>query len=364
MPLPAGVETVTVSSGEPLTLPDGTPMQGRLIFDSPNPVTIGEDDLVLGGPVEVPLVAGEFTVELVATDATDMSPSGWTYQVRALLTNAPGWTRHLSLPQATPSVVLADVLVPDPVEGEFTTLSAPRGGVTLATDGAPAVSLGINGDWALDTGTRRLYGPKASGAWPVFSVIPAPTASGWTRNGFAALDGTDLYLTREADGFGAGSSWFGTVQATDGLDVTFEVEMSGGTGADGVCFALATPATASSFVGAGGGDLGLVGCTSVALALDTGAGSRARVVTTDADSMDTVATYGGALTLRPAPVTVRVRYADGAMSAWVDGVNIFDAVAVAAPASARVGWTGANGGLTDDHIVRDAQFVARGGIQL
>lgn len=128
MPLPAGVETVTVSSGEPLTLPNGTPIQGRLIFTSPNLVTIGEDDLVLGGDAEATLTDGEFSVELVATDATGMSPSGWTYQVRALLTNAPGWTRYLSLPKATPAVALADVLVPDPVEGEFTTLAAPREG--------------------------------------------------------------------------------------------------------------------------------------------------------------------------------------------------------------------------------------------
>ncbi|MFF7161711.1 hypothetical protein ACFZBP_10080 [Streptomyces sp. NPDC008086] len=154
------------------------------------------------------------------------------------------------------------------------------------------------------------------------------------------------------------------MEATDGLDVTFEAEMSGGTGADVICFALAAPGTASSFVGGGGGDLGLTGCVSVALALDTGAGSRARIVTTDADSMDTVATYGGALTLWPAPVTVRVRYEDGAMSAWIDRVQIFNAVAVSAASTARIGWTGANGGLTDDHIIRGAQFVARGGIQL
>ena len=57
MPLPAGVETVTVSSGEPLTLPDGTAMRGRLIFTGPDLVTIGEDDVILGGTVEVPLVA-------------------------------------------------------------------------------------------------------------------------------------------------------------------------------------------------------------------------------------------------------------------------------------------------------------------
>ncbi|MFD9193006.1 hypothetical protein ACFWCA_32935 [Streptomyces phaeochromogenes] len=364
MPLPPGVEMVTVSAGEPLTLFDGTVAKGRLVFTGPDLVTIGGQDVIGGGTVEVPLVDGEFSETLVATDATGMSPSGWTYRVEAVLSNGPGWVRHISLPKASPAVALADVIVPDPVAGEYTVLAVPRGGATLATNGTPAGGLGIDGDWALDAGARRLYGPKASGAWPTFSVVPPPDESGWTRNGFAALTGSDLFLTHAADGFGAGSSWYGTVQPTDGLDVTFECEMSGGSGADGVCFALAAPATASSFVGAGGGDLGLVGCTSVALALDTGAGSRARVVTTDADSMDTVATYGGALTLRPAPVSVRVRYASGALSAWIDGVQIFNAVAVAATSTARVGWTGSNGGLDDDHIIRSAQFVARGGIQL
>ncbi|WP_028807882.1 lectin-like domain-containing protein [Streptomyces canus] len=364
MPLPAGVELVTVRSAQPLTLPDGTWIQGTLTFTGPDLVTIGGQDVVLGGGVKVQLADGQFSVPLVATDATGMSPTGWTYKVVANFTNAPSWTRYISLPKATPSVALADVLVPDPVAGTYTVLAVPRGGVTLATSGAPASGLGIDGDWALDTGTRRLYGPKAAGAWPAFSVIPAPTATGWVRNGFAVLSGTDLYLTHAADGFGAGSSWYGTAQPTDGLDVTFDVEMSGGTGADGVTFALAAPATAATFVGAGGGDLGLTGCTAVALALDTGGGSRARIVTTTATAMTTVATYGGALTLRPAPVSVRVRYASGALSAWVGGTQIFNAVAVAATSTALVGWTGSNGGSNDNHIVRNTSFVARGGIQL
>jgi hypothetical protein len=364
MPLPAGVELVTVSSGQPLTLFDSTLAKGRLLFTGPNLVTIGGHDVILGGTVETPLVDGQFTEQLVATDATGMSPSGWTYRVQAILTNGPGWTRYISLPKATPTVALADVLVPDPVAGTYTVLEVPRGGSIQATSGTPASGLGIDGDWALDTGTRRLYGAKAAGAWPTFSVIPAPTATGWTRNGFAALSGTDLYLTHAADGFGAGSSWYGTVQPTDGLDVTFDAEMSGGTGADGITFALAAPATATSFVGAGGGDLGLTGCTAVALALDTGSGSRARIITTTASAMTTVATYGGSLTLRPAPVTVRVKYTAGTLSAWVGGTQIFNAVTVAATSTALVGWTGSNGGSNDNHIIRNASFVARGGIQL
>ena len=123
MPLPAGVETVTVSSGEPLTLPDGTLIQGRLIFTGPGLVTIADDDVILGGRVETQLVDGEFSVTLVATDATGMSPTGWTYQVTAALSNAPGWERYISLPKAVPDVVLADILIPDPVEGTYATLA-------------------------------------------------------------------------------------------------------------------------------------------------------------------------------------------------------------------------------------------------
>lgn len=235
----------------------------------------------------------------------------------------------------------------------------------LTTVGQPDDAVGIDGDWALDAGARRLYGPKTAGAWTAWLNIPAPTEPGWQLNGFATLETTDLYLTHAADGFGSGTCWRTTTDPTDGLDVTFECEMSGGTGADGVTFALADPVdTAATFQGGGGGELGLVGCTAVAVALDTGAGSRARIVTTSPTTMTTVATYGGALALRTAPVVVRVRYADGALSAWVDGVLLFDQVVVAAPATARLGWTGSNGGANDDHIIRSVEFVAAGGIEL
>jgi len=235
----------------------------------------------------------------------------------------------------------------------------------LTTVGQPDDAVGIDGDWALDAGARRLYGPKTEGAWTSWLRIPPPTDPGWQLNGFAVLDGADLYLTHAVDGFGAGTCWRTTTDPTDGLDVSFECEMSGGTGADGITFALADPAdTAATFQGAGGGDLGLVGCTAVALALDTGGGSRARIVTTSPTAMTTVATYGGVLDLRTAPVLVRVRYTAGVLSAWVDGVLLFDQVAVVAPAAARVGWTGSNGGANDDHIIRSVEFVAAGGIEL
>ncbi|MEV7240469.1 hypothetical protein AB0N92_04285 [Streptomyces sp. NPDC093248] len=138
MSLPAGVERVTVTSGQPLTLPDGTLVQGRLIFSGPDVVTIAGQDVILGGAVEVPLVDGQFSVTLCASDATGMSPTGWTYRVAAVLANAPNWVRHITLSKATPNVVLADVVVPDPVAGEFASL------VDLAAGGTIGGSLAID----------------------------------------------------------------------------------------------------------------------------------------------------------------------------------------------------------------------------
>lgn len=110
MPVPAGVETVTVSSGEPLILPDGTPIQGRLLFTGPELVTIAADNTIVCGTSEATLADGEFSITLIATDATGMDPTGWTYKVTGQFINAPNWVKYISLPQATPSVNLSDIV--------------------------------------------------------------------------------------------------------------------------------------------------------------------------------------------------------------------------------------------------------------
>lgn len=160
MPLPPGVETVTMTSGEPLALPDGTLLRGRLLITGPDLVTIGSQDVILGGTVEVPLINGEFTVTLCATDATGMSPTGWTYRVRAELANAPGWTRYVTLPKAAPSVVLADVIAPDPVAGVYTVLvegasllAKAQNLADLTNAGTARTNLGLGNAAVRDVGT-------------------------------------------------------------------------------------------------------------------------------------------------------------------------------------------------------------------
>jgi hypothetical protein len=139
MSLPAGVETVTVTSGTPLIRFDGAFKQGSLVFTGPDLVTIGEDDVITGGGVEVPLVDGEFTVTLCATDATGMSPTGWTYKVASRFTNATNWIRHITLPKGASPVKLADILVPDAVAGTYTVLKDPSYIGNVLVSGTPTV---------------------------------------------------------------------------------------------------------------------------------------------------------------------------------------------------------------------------------
>jgi hypothetical protein len=154
----SSVEKVTVSSGQPLVLPNGAWMQGKLIFTAPDLAVIGAQDVTLGGAVEVPLVDGAFSVQLVATDATGMSPTGWTYTVTAMLTNGPDWIRYVTLPKATASVVLADVVVPDPVAGTYTVLKDPSyiGNVvvsgTPATGKVPTATSATTATWQMPSG--------------------------------------------------------------------------------------------------------------------------------------------------------------------------------------------------------------------
>ncbi|WP_116380837.1 hypothetical protein [Cupriavidus taiwanensis] len=65
--------------------------------------------------------------------------------------------------------------------GSATGTPPPSGGTVLSGTGAPANSLGNNGDYYLDTSTWTLYGPKADGVWPAgVSLVGQSGGSGGT----------------------------------------------------------------------------------------------------------------------------------------------------------------------------------------
>jgi hypothetical protein len=184
------VDGVTVSSGKPLCRPDGTPFEGKLYFTGPDVVTVAGQEIVLGGTTEADLEGGQFSATLAASDTSGMSPSGWTYKVTAAFSNAPGWVRYIALTKANPVVSLADVIVPDPVAGNFTVLADPAALLAKAQnladlpDKAEARSnLGLalyalltgadfTGDVSVE-GYATLAGGQANNGWSVVHFLAA-----------------------------------------------------------------------------------------------------------------------------------------------------------------------------------------------
>ena len=88
------------------------------------------------------------------------------------------------------------------------------GSKILTGAGAPAASLGANGDFYFDSTAKSLYGPKAGGAWPATGVVlsgPAGAngATGATgangANGATGANGTQFLAGAGAPGNGVGA---------------------------------------------------------------------------------------------------------------------------------------------------------------
>jgi hypothetical protein len=125
MTIPEGVPRRTVQVGK-LILPSGDPYEGRIVFTGPGLVTVGALDLALGGGVPLFLVDGDGTVDLIPNDVDGMNPTGWTYRVDGLFTNAPNFTRYISLPSGvSPLILTGGALIADPVQGQYTVLLDP-----------------------------------------------------------------------------------------------------------------------------------------------------------------------------------------------------------------------------------------------
>lgn len=134
MSIPPGVETVTVTSGEPLTTPDGTIMRGHIRFVAPDLAVAPSDNYTLGGEAVAELVDGEFSITLVAPDATGINPTGWTYTVIGEFTNAPNWETFALLTKDQPNVALSDVIESEAISPAFSTIYLRRDGGTMTGD--------------------------------------------------------------------------------------------------------------------------------------------------------------------------------------------------------------------------------------
>ncbi|MER5878620.1 hypothetical protein ABT119_22215 [Streptomyces sp. NPDC001910] len=205
----------------------------------------------------------------------------------------------------------------------------------------------------------------APAAEPGRVTVPAPGSGGWTRNGSARLSGADLQLTRTA-AHQAGSAVFQVPVVTDGLKAAFVTVIGGGSGGDGLTFGLLDPARATpTALGADGGGLGWAGKPGVAITFDTHrntgdpSANFIGVTAATGDSSRTLATTSARVPdLRSGPHAVAIAVSGKTLSVWMDGARLLTATVPALPATALPVFTGANGGKTDNHAVRDTVITA------
>lgn len=202
MPLPAGVDAVTLNAGaNGLLAPDGTARAGTVtLTPSVDRVVSAEHGLIVLGPSNATLSAsGTFTLgPVLATDAAGFEPTGWTYRVDENFTGQPPRSYSVLLPAASPTVALQSLVEVEASDG--TVVLVPGGGTPSST-----VVAETSYGQASDAGSATTYarGDHTHGT-------PALPPTGTTAGTYAA--GNDSRLsdartpTAHASSHGSGGS--------------------------------------------------------------------------------------------------------------------------------------------------------------
>jgi hypothetical protein len=267
----------------------------------------------------------------------------------------------------TPAFVASSTNIPDLRGGSHNAVVRVSGTtVTVSIDSTqvlsaqvpalkPSAIVGFSGATGGTTDVHTVSNAQITGGG---TTLPAPPAAGWTTNGSAAVTGGTVKLTDVAQNQ-TGTAIFGTPVATAHLDVTFTIQIGGGTGADGLALMLLDPTKCTpTSIGTGGGGLGYSGLTGTAVAFvtyqQTGYPSKnfAGISTAgNGRALTFTSTATNVPNLRTGTHVAHV-YNGGAgnLIVQVDGVQVLD-TPVAFPANALVGFSGATGGATDLHQV-------------
>jgi hypothetical protein len=196
--------------------------------------------------------------------------------------------------------------------------------------------------------------------------IPAP-GGGWSYNGTAHMSGSDTALDTATPSV-AGTAIYPHAVSTANITAQFEVQIGGGTGANGMAFALLNPGTPANSVGSNGRNFGLGGLGGAAVLLSTypvyGVASNnfISVVTLSNGGLNFVATRVPLGQLRSGlhmiEVTV-VKQASGSslVTVYMDGLEVIQTHSLTLPSTAMPAFSGATGGLTDVHTVSNATIA-------
>ncbi|MFF2629672.1 choice-of-anchor D domain-containing protein [Kitasatospora griseola] len=193
--------------------------------------------------------------------------------------------------------------------------------------------------------------------------LSQPSAGNWTFNGTAVLSNTDIVLTEAINGQ-TGSALNNMTVPSANLRAHFTAVIGGGSGADGLAFVLLDAAHETPHsLGEGGGGLGYSGLHGLAVTLDTSQNANdpsANFVGLATGGNGDALTYAATATnigdLRTGTHAVDVQVTGGRVQVTVDGKPAIDAT-VAVPAAVLVGFTGATGGLNDNHRVQGVSIT-------
>lgn len=141
--------------------------RGTVTITPPRFIVPAEEAIVVNAPVDVIVEAGEAEVRIIPSDAG-------TFRIDELL-DGVSQTWHINIPTAlagTTRSLFSFASVQPIVQGVAVN-------TMLSGSGAPANTLGIDGDYYYDVPGKFWYGPKALGAWPAgFSVVGPPGTNG------------------------------------------------------------------------------------------------------------------------------------------------------------------------------------------
>ncbi len=192
--------------------------------------------------------------------------------------------------------------------------------------------------------------------------IASPLGPGWHLSGKASVVGHYVQLTGALAGE-AGGDFFGTPVSPSRLRASFSATLRGGTGGDGITFALVDASGAPAAPGLDGSGLGLAGLPAVAVALQTSPSTgdphpnSIGVVTSTAGAktLTWLKTANSASSLRGISLQVTVIVRSGALTVELDGFTVLTE-AVTLPPHVYVGFTGSTGRRTDRHRISAVQI--------
>jgi hypothetical protein len=371
-----GTGSETISSTSTLTAPwsaTGAPAAGTVVAPGGSfienvtysPTTAGSSSETLS----VTSTSGTFSVPLSGTAVTGQGH----------LTITPTSLNFGSVPVGTTSSQLSFTVTNDgniPVTlnkakapvGVFSSPNAVAEGTVVGpgqsvvvpvvfsptTAGAASDSYEITGN----TGQGDLY-VQLTGTG--LATLPAPP-TGWTVNGSATQSSGAIQLT-PATAQQSGSAFYNGAVATDGLTATFTAQENGGTGGDGMTFAMVDSTKGSTTAtGSAGGGMGFSGLPGLAVVLanswngQTGMGNFVGIAAgpnTGVDNLTYLAYAAAPSPLRTGTHQVTVTVAGGHVKVSVDGAQLLDYVPATGviPSNAYVGFTGSTGASTDVHAV-------------